>query len=88
MNDRVVQPWRTTFSQRPGISFRIREQLGDDPRPQQRSTHHRTKKRTSNRIWDGWGIHLKDQLINMKKLIARKKRTSEGCPRLSYGRWS
>ena len=27
MNDRVVQPWRTTFSQRPGISFKIREQL-------------------------------------------------------------
>jgi hypothetical protein len=26
-NDRVVQPWRTTFSQRPGISFKIREQL-------------------------------------------------------------
>ena len=27
MNDRVVQPWKTTFSQRPGISFKIREQL-------------------------------------------------------------
>jgi hypothetical protein len=27
MNERVVQPWRTTFSQRPGISFKIREQL-------------------------------------------------------------
>jgi hypothetical protein len=27
MNDRVIQPWRTTFSQRPGISFKIREQL-------------------------------------------------------------
>jgi hypothetical protein len=27
MNDRVIQPWRTTFSQKPGISFKIREQL-------------------------------------------------------------
>lgn len=27
MNDRVIQPWRTTFSQRPGISFKVREQL-------------------------------------------------------------
>jgi hypothetical protein len=27
MNDRVVQPWRSTFSQRPGIAFKIREQL-------------------------------------------------------------
>lgn len=27
MNDRVIQPWRTTFSARPGISFKIREQL-------------------------------------------------------------
>jgi len=27
MNDRVIQPWRSTFSQRPGISFKIREQL-------------------------------------------------------------
>lgn len=29
MNDRVIQPWRTTFSQRPGISFKVREQLED-----------------------------------------------------------
>ncbi|MBI3564871.1 MAG: hypothetical protein HY079_06725 [Elusimicrobia bacterium] len=27
MNDRAIQPWRTTFSQKPGISFKIREQL-------------------------------------------------------------
>lgn len=27
MNDRVIQPWRSTFSQKPGISFKIREQL-------------------------------------------------------------
>ena len=27
MNERVVQPWRTTFSQRAGIAFKIREQL-------------------------------------------------------------
>ena len=27
MNDRVIQPWRTTFSQRAGISFRIKDQL-------------------------------------------------------------
>ena len=27
MNERVIQPWRTTFSQRAGISFKIREQL-------------------------------------------------------------
>ena len=27
LNDRVIQPWRTTFSQRPGILFKIREQL-------------------------------------------------------------
>ena len=27
MNERVIEPWRTTFSQRPGISFKIREQL-------------------------------------------------------------
>jgi hypothetical protein len=27
MNERVIQPWRTTFSQRPGISFRILSQL-------------------------------------------------------------
>ncbi len=39
MNERVIQPWRTTFSQRPGISFKIREQLesllggrGGDPK--------------------------------------------------------
>lgn len=25
--NRVIQPWRTTFSQRSGIGFRIREQL-------------------------------------------------------------
>ncbi len=29
MNDRVIQPWRTTFSQRPGIVFRVRDQLFD-----------------------------------------------------------
>lgn len=29
MNDRVIQPWRTTFSQRPGIVFRVRDQLYD-----------------------------------------------------------
>lgn len=28
-NDRVVQPWRTIFSDRPGIVFNIREQLND-----------------------------------------------------------
>ncbi len=27
MDDRVIQPWRSTFSQRAGISFRVREQL-------------------------------------------------------------
>lgn len=27
MNERVIQPWRTTFSQRPGISFKVRDQL-------------------------------------------------------------
>ncbi len=27
MNERVIQPWRTTFSQRAGISFRIKDQL-------------------------------------------------------------
>ena len=26
---RVIQPWRTTFSQRPGIAFRVRDQLQD-----------------------------------------------------------
>ena len=29
MNNRVIQPWRTTFSQRPGIAFRVRDQLSD-----------------------------------------------------------
>lgn len=29
MNERVVEPWRTTFSQRPGIAFRVRDQLMD-----------------------------------------------------------
>jgi hypothetical protein len=29
MNDRVLQPYRTTFSQRPGIAFRVRDQLAD-----------------------------------------------------------
>ena len=29
MNERVVQPWRTTFSSRPGIAFRVRDQLMD-----------------------------------------------------------
>ena len=29
MNDRVIQPWRTTFSQRAGISFKVRKQLED-----------------------------------------------------------
>ena len=27
MNDRVIQPWRSTFSQRAGIAFKVREQL-------------------------------------------------------------
>jgi len=27
MNERVIQPWRTTFSQRSGIPFRVRDQL-------------------------------------------------------------
>ena len=27
MNERVIQPWRTTFSQRAGISFKVRDQL-------------------------------------------------------------
>jgi hypothetical protein len=27
INERVIQPWRTTFSQRAGIGFKIREQL-------------------------------------------------------------
>jgi hypothetical protein len=29
MNDRVIQPWRGTFSQRPGIPFLVRAQLED-----------------------------------------------------------
>ena len=29
MNERVVQPWRTVFSQKAGISFKVREQLQD-----------------------------------------------------------
>jgi hypothetical protein len=29
MEDRVIQPYRTTFSQRPGIAFRVRDQLAD-----------------------------------------------------------
>lgn len=29
MNDRVIQPWRTTFSQKAGISFKVRAQLED-----------------------------------------------------------
>ncbi len=28
-NPRVIQPWRTTFSQRPGIAFRVRDQLSE-----------------------------------------------------------
>lgn len=28
-SERVIQPWRTTFSQRPGIAFRPREQLSE-----------------------------------------------------------
>jgi len=28
-NPRVIQPWRMTFSQRPGIAFRLRDQLFD-----------------------------------------------------------
>ena len=28
-NERAIQPWRTTFSQRPGIAFRLRDQLSD-----------------------------------------------------------
>ncbi|MBI3552047.1 MAG: hypothetical protein HY077_05975 [Elusimicrobia bacterium] len=28
-NERVIQPWRTTFSARPGIAFRVRDQLQD-----------------------------------------------------------
>lgn len=27
MNERAIQPWRSTFSQRPGISFRVLDQL-------------------------------------------------------------
>lgn len=27
LNERIIQPWRTTFSQRAGISFRIKDQL-------------------------------------------------------------
>ena len=29
MNERVIEPYRTTFSQRPGIAFRVRDQLSD-----------------------------------------------------------
>jgi hypothetical protein len=29
MNQRIIQPHRTTFSQRPGIAFRVRDQLAD-----------------------------------------------------------
>jgi hypothetical protein len=29
MNDRVIQPWRTTFSQKAGIVFKVRKQLTD-----------------------------------------------------------
>ena len=29
MNERVIEPWRTTFSARPGIAFRVRDQLSD-----------------------------------------------------------
>src|SRR5581483_606131 len=28
-NQRVVQPWRTTFSQKAGIVFRVRDELGE-----------------------------------------------------------
>jgi hypothetical protein len=28
-NERVIEPWRTTFSARPGIAFRVRDQLQD-----------------------------------------------------------
>jgi hypothetical protein len=28
-NDRVIQPWRTAFTQRPGIAFRLRDQLAE-----------------------------------------------------------
>ncbi|OGR96061.1 MAG: hypothetical protein A2V88_13470 [Elusimicrobia bacterium RBG_16_66_12] len=39
MNERVIQPWRTTFSQRPGISFKVRDQLetllGGKPEPKE-----------------------------------------------------
>ncbi len=29
MDERVIEPWRTTFSARPGIAFRVRDQLSD-----------------------------------------------------------
>ncbi|MDX6769579.1 MAG: hypothetical protein SF051_08610 [Elusimicrobiota bacterium] len=52
MNERVIQPWRTTFSQRPGIGFRVKDQL--------ETALQRKLEQKEGRKW-GWSLTIADE---------------------------
>lgn len=52
MNERVIQPWRTTFSQRPGIGFRVKDQL--------ETALMRKLEQKEGRKW-GWSLTVADE---------------------------
>lgn len=52
MNERAIQPWRTTFSQRPGISFRVLDQL--------ETALQRKLEPKEGRKW-GWSLTVADE---------------------------
>lgn len=52
MNERAIQPWRTTFSQRPGIAFRVLDQL--------ETALQRKLEPKEGRKW-GWSLTVADE---------------------------
>ncbi len=52
MNERAIQPWRTTFSQRPGIGFRVLDQL--------ENALQRKLEQKEGRKW-GWSLTIADE---------------------------
>lgn len=52
MNERAIQPWRTTFSQRPGIAFRVLDQL--------ETALQRKLEPKEGRKW-GWSLTIADE---------------------------
>lgn len=52
MNERAIQPWRTTFSQRPGIAFRVLDQL--------ETALQRKLEQKEGRKW-GWSLTVADE---------------------------